>query len=158
RYNVVGYHKTGIDFVPASQSWGVISADPVAQYGERAAREMQYLPLKSRSQAFQKFFNNVHLRWALNFHEYVWATAIPMFLAWFVAILGPLCWLIPRARPCPGLAYTGLDKLIAPIVAASALLLYQDMAIAMFVQPMYRYFHLTEPLRLVIGGFGLAFA
>jgi hypothetical protein len=56
RYNTQGYIKTGLDFVPGMQSWGVNSADTAEQYGPRAEHELEYFPLKTKSQAVQIFF------------------------------------------------------------------------------------------------------
>ena len=73
------------------------------------------------------------------------------------AFLGVLCWAIPRTTFCRAIINAGVDKLLAPIVAVSALLLYEDLATSMFSQATYRYFHITEPYRLVLVGFGIAF-
>ncbi len=62
RYNAQGYIKTGMDFVPGTQSWGVRSADPVEKYGSRAVGEMKYFPLKSKSQSVQEVFEFVQNR------------------------------------------------------------------------------------------------
>ncbi len=157
RYNTQGYIKTGNDFVPGTQSWGVHSADPVAQYGTRAEREMEYFPLKTKSQIVQRLFHQIETVWILQFSKYVWITSILVIIAWVGTILGMLCWIVPRARLCGVVKSTGANKLLPPIIVASALLLYQDLATAMFSQPVYRYFHMTEPLRLVIAGFGAIF-
>ena len=158
RYNVQGYHKTGIDFVPGVQSLGVRSADWVAAYGSRAEREMAYFPLKTKSQAVQDFFHELETFWRVHFSKYVWITSAPIAIAWIGAFAGALCWIIPQTGLCQGLKRTGVDTLMGPLITASAFLLYEDLATALFSQPVYRYFHMTEPLRLVIGGFGLAFA
>ncbi len=76
---------------------------------------------------------------------------------WIGTILGMLCWAVPRNRLCEAMKNAGTDKLLPPLVVASVLLLYQDLGTAMFSQPVYRYFHMTEPLRLVIAGFGAVF-
>ena len=75
RYNVQGYIYTGNDFIPAFRSWGTyFSADTVTQYGTRAAREMEYFPLKTRSSAVQDFFFSIENLWLQNFDKYVWIT------------------------------------------------------------------------------------
>jgi hypothetical protein len=157
RYNTLGFIKTGGEFMPDSQGWGTHSEDPVTQYGSRAAREMEYFQLKTQPAAIQKFFSVVQIFFLENFHKYVWITAVPIIMAWIGAFSGALCWVVPRKRFCRVLSNNGVDKLMAPIIAASALLLYDDLATAMFSQPLYRYFHMTEPLRLVIAGFGVVF-
>jgi hypothetical protein len=139
------------------QSWGVNSADSVAQYGARAEREMEYFPLKTKSQAVQRFFHQVETLWIVHFPEYVWITSVLIVIAWIGAFLSALCWVMPRTRFCRVVKGTGVDRVMPPVIAASALLLYEDLATAMFSQPVYRYFHITEPLRLVIAGFGIVF-
>ncbi len=157
RYNVNGYGKTGNDFIPGSQGWGARSEDSVEQYGPRAVGEMKYFPLKSKSQIVQDFFHWVENRWIVHFHKYIWSTSLLIGVAWIGAVLGALSWVIPRARFCKTVKIAGIDKMMAPVIAASALMLYEDLATAMFSQPLYRYFHMTEPLRLVIVGFGAVF-
>ncbi len=158
RYNTLGFIKTGGEFPPGSAGWGVRSEDPVIQYGQRAAREMEYFPLKERSAAIQHLFASVEGRFLKYFHTYVWLTSVPIFLAWIGALLGLLCALFPRTRMCRVMTGTGALKITAPVIAATALLIYEDLATALFSQPVYRYFHMTEPWRLVIGGFGMVFA
>lgn len=157
RYNVQGYIKTGNDFVPGMQSWGVRSADPVDQYGSRAVGEMKYFPLKTQPQIVQNFFTHVQNRWVTYFPTYLWITSVLVGAAWIGVILGALCWTMPSIRLCGAIKITNATKLFPPLIVASALLLYQDLATAMFSQPVYRYFHMTEPLRLVIAGFGIVF-
>jgi hypothetical protein len=156
RYNVQGYIKTGLDFVPGMQSWGVNSADSAAQYGPRAERELQYFPLKDKAENIQIFFHRAETLWVIYFPEYVWMTSVLIIITWVGAVLGVLCWAIPNTGLCRHVRNSGIGALTAPIIAASALLLYEDLATAMFSQPVYRYFHMTEPLRLVIAGFGVA--
>jgi hypothetical protein len=157
RYNTLGYIKTGLDFVPGMHGWGVRSADSVTEYGQRAEREMEYWPLKSKPRIVQQIFIDVENFWIVHFSEYVWITSLLIVTAWIGAFLGVLCWAVPGTRFDRALVSVGVNKLIAPIIAVSALLLYEDLATAMFSQPVYRYFHMTEPLRLVIAGFGVAF-
>jgi hypothetical protein len=144
--------------MPGLQGWGVLSEDPVTQYGSRAAREMEYFPLKDQPHVVQQIFGVVGRLWLKYFQKYVWITSLLIVTAWIGAFAGALCWTAPRSSDCRTLMRTGVNKLMAPIIAASALLLYQDLATAMFSQPNHRYFHMTEPLRLVIAGFGVTFA
>jgi len=157
RYNTLGYIQTGNDFMPGSQGWGVRSEDPVTQYGLRAAHEMEYFPLKGQPHAVQWIFTAVENLWLKYFWKYIWITSLLIGAAWTGAFSGALCWAVPRTTDCRALVRAGVNKLMAPVIAASALLLYQDLATAMFSQPNHRYFHMTEPLRLVIAGFGVAF-
>jgi hypothetical protein len=146
------------DFMPGLQGWGVLSEDSVTQYGSRAAREMEYFPLKDQPHAIQQIFHQIEMLWLKYFQKYIWITSILVVTAWIGSFAGALCWAAPRSSDCRALMRTGVNKLMAPIIAASALLLYQDLATSMFSQPNHRYFHMTEPLRLVIAGFGVAFA
>lgn len=157
RYNATGYARYEIDYMPATQGWGVRSEDPVTQYGKRAEREMEYFQLKDQSQIIQRIFDAVSWRWVKYFPLYLWATAALIIAAWIGVLVAGLCWAAPRSADCQALKHTGIDKLVAPVVAASALLLYEDLATAMFSQPNHRYFHMTEPLRFIIVGFGIAF-
>jgi hypothetical protein len=158
RYNTEGYIKTGHDFMPSTQGWGMTSEDPVTQYGARAAREMEYFPLKTKGGTVEQIFYGVERRFLEYYPEYVWVTSALVITAWIGAFLGALCWVITRTRFCRGLTSAGVSKLTPLIIGASALLLYEDLATSMFTQPQYRYFHMTEPLRLMIAGFGVAFA
>jgi hypothetical protein len=144
--------------MPVTQGWGVRSEDSVTQYGSHAAREMEYFPLKDQPHAIQQIFHQIETLWLEYFQKYVWITSVLIGAAWIGALAGALCWAAPRSSDCRALMRTDVNKLMAPIIAASALLLYQDLATAMFSQPNHRYFHMTEPLRLVIAGFGVAFA
>lgn len=157
RYNTQGYLKTNNDFVPAAHSWGVYSADPVTQFSERAAREMEYFQLKTQPAVVQQIFASVERLWSQNYGLYVFVSSVLIVAAWVGVLLGALCWVIPRTRFCRAVTATGVKRLIAPILAASALVLYEDLATSVFCQPVWRYFHLTEPLRLVIAGFGAIF-
>jgi hypothetical protein len=158
RYNTLGYRYNGLGvFLPAGQGWGVRSEDSVTQYGQRAAREMEYFPLKDKPYAVQRIFTAVQKAWLKSYQSYIRITSVLIVVAWIGALLGALCWAIPRTRFCRAVVHAGVDKLMAPIVAASALLLYEDLATSMFSQATYRYFHITEPYRLVIAGFGIAF-
>jgi hypothetical protein len=157
RYSTIGWGPMGNDFIPATQGWGVRSEDPVTQYGVRAAREMEYFPLKNQPPAVQRIFAEIENLWQNYYHVYVWTTAVPIMIAWMGVFMGAACWVVPRTGFCRVLKSAGVDKLVGPIIAASALLLYEDLATAMFSQPHYRYFHITEPWRLVVAGFGVAF-
>jgi hypothetical protein len=55
------------------------------------------------------------------------------------------------------LVSAGIGKLTPPIIATSALVLYEGLVTSMFAEPSYRYFHNTELVRLVIVGFGIVF-
>jgi hypothetical protein len=157
RYNALGYIHTGNDFVPATQSWGIRSEDPVTQYGPRAAHEMEYFPLNDKPPVIRRIFAAMEYRWVIYFGDYVTITSVLIVIAWIGALLSVLCWTLPRQRFFQALTKAGFAKLTAPVIAASGLLVYQDLATSMFSQPVYRYFHMTEPLRLVIAGFGVAF-
>jgi hypothetical protein len=156
RYSTIGFSKTGNDFVPATQGWGVHSEDPVTQFGSRAAREMEYFPLKDKPYFIRRIFTIIEFVWVKYFGLYVFVTSVLITIAWIGAVLGMLCLVFPRKKFCQAPTRAGFPKLAAPVIAASGLLVYQDLATAMFSQPVYRYFHMTEPLRLVIVGFGVA--
>ena len=49
-----------------------------------------------------------------------------------------------EAEFCHKLNDAGVSKLFAPVVATSALLLYQYLAVSLFSQPVYRYFILRN--------------
>lgn len=155
RYSTRGYGSTGLEFMPATQGWGVRSEDAVTAYGPRAAREMEYFQLKTQPAFVQRLFEGVQRLWLKSYRSYVWITSGLIIVAWVGVLLGALCWAIPGMRFCRALASIGINQLAAPIIAVSALLLYEDLATAMFSQPHHRYFHITEPWRLVVAGFGL---
>ncbi len=157
RYTTIGFSKTGNDFIPASQGWGVHSEDPVTPFGEDAAREMEYFQLKSQPAAVQQLFKVVEALWLRSFDTYLWITSALILIAWIGVFLIALSWALPTSAFRWMLVDQGSDKLIAPVIAAFALLLYEDMMTSLFSQPLYRYFHMTEPWRLVIAGFGLVF-
>lgn len=157
RYNTMGYIKTGGEFPPSSQGWGVRSEDAVTQYGMRAAREMEFFQFKTMAPAIQEFVTTLEILYIENFHAYVWVTAVPMVFAWICAFCGVFCWGFPRLRLCHSLKAAECEKLMAPVIAASALLVYEDLATSLFSQPVYRYFHMTEPWRLVVAGYGLVY-
>jgi hypothetical protein len=156
RYNVEGYQYHGFDFMPATQGWGIRSEDSVTHYGQRAAREMQYFPLKDKPDSVQRIFAAVEKVWLKYYQSYIRLTSVLIVVAWLGAFVGMLCWVGPRTRSCRALASAGINRLTAPIIGASAVLLYEDLATSMFSQATYRYFHITEPYRLVIVGFGVA--
>jgi hypothetical protein len=157
RYNTLGYRYNGLGgFLPAGQGWGTRSEDSVTQYGQRAAREMEYFPLKDKPYAVQRIFTAVEKAWLKYYQSYIRITSVLMVVAWIGALLGVLCWVLPRTSVCRTLTNAGINKLTAPIIGVSALLLYEDLATSMFSLTNYRYFHMTEPYRLVIAGFGVA--
>jgi hypothetical protein len=156
RYGTQGYGWIGDTFMPALRGWGAISEDSAKGYGARADRELEYFPLKAAPLAVQRIFADVRRLWLEYYRAYVYTTAVPILIAWIANLLGAVCWLFPRTGFCRVLISAHIDKLVGPIVAVSALLLYEDLATAMFSQPYYRYFHITEPWRLVIAGLGVA--
>ncbi len=151
------FRPDDFEFMPAKHDWGTLNADSVTQYGPRATNEMKYFPLQTQPQAIQRAFAVVERLWSKNFKAYVRITSVLIGIAWIAVISSLLCWAFPRTADCRALMSTGVDKLMAPIIAASTLLLYANLSTAMFSQPNYRYFHITEPLRLVIAGFGVMF-
>lgn len=157
RYNVEGFAKSGLGFLPAEHGWGVISQDSIAHYGPRTIREVQFFPLTATPKIVQQFFASVENTWQKLFPKYVRITSVMIVLAWLGAIAHAVRWLFPRMKFGQIVERTGTAYLMGPVAAASALLLYEDLATAMFSQPVHRYFHLTEPLRVVIAGFGVAY-
>ena len=157
RYSAIGYSATGNDFIPGKPGWDTRSEDSVTIYGSRASRELEYVPLNDKPQAVRRIFTVVESLWLENFRTYVWITSVLIIIAWIGAFLGALCWAVPRTRFFRTLMNAGVDKLMAPVIAVSALVLYENLVTSMFAEPSYRYFHNTELLRLVIAGFGVAF-
>jgi hypothetical protein len=157
RYNTFGYGRMGKEFVPSAVGWGTYSEDPVTQYGSRAVKEMQYNPLKTTPSFIQKFFSNVELFHLKNYDRYISITTVLILAAWLAAGLGLLSRFFSHTKFFQPFKKMGIDKLAAPIIAVSALVIYEDLLTSLFCQPVYRYFHMTEPLRLVIVGFGVIF-
>ena len=156
RYNTLGYGHVGNEFIPASQGWGTRSEDAVTQYGARAVNEMKYFQLKTTPQFIQKMFTKVESGYHKHFDKYVWITAVLIIVAWLGASLGLISRVFSQIKFSQVLNKMNIDMLMAPIIVASALVVYEDLLTSLFCQPVYRYFHLTEPLRLVIAGCGAA--
>lgn len=157
RYNTQGYIHTGNDFVPASQGWGTRSEDPITQYGPEAVKEMAFFQLKTMPAFIQKIFSDVTYFHVMNFDKYVLITTVLMIFAWLAAGLGLFSRAFSNTTFFRRLKSIGIDKLTGPIIVVSALVVYEDVLTSVFCQPLYRYFHMTEPLRIVIAGFGVAF-
>jgi len=156
RYNTMGYIHTGMDFPPAVLGFGANSEDPVTQYGSRAVKEMQYFPLETAPRMIQKRFNKIQDYYFEYYDKYVSVTSALIIIAWLGACLGLLSQIFSNRKFFQVIKEIGINKLTAPIVIVSAWVLYEDLLTSLFCQPVYRYFHMTEPLRLVIVGLGVA--
>lgn len=157
RYNTVGYIYTGNQFIPAECSWGVYSADPVDGFGQRAVKEMQYFPLKTAPGFIQSLFAKIRIFYLTYFDRFVLISSLFIVIAWLAGLLGLLARFFPNKKFFQYLKKIGIDQLTPAIIAASALVVYEALMTSLFCQPVYRYFHLIEPLRLIVAGFGLAF-
>lgn len=157
RYNTLGYLHTGNDFMPEAYGWGTRSEDPVTQYGPRAAKEMEYFQLKATPVFIQHLFGWIRHFHLHNYDKYILITTVLIFVAWLGACLGVLSRVFSHAKFFQKMKNISMKSLIGPIIVASALVVYEDLLTSLFCQPLYRYFHMTEPLRLVIVGFGVVF-
>ena len=157
RYNTLGYGHAGYDFIPGSPSWGVRSADTVGQFGPRATKEMEYFPVKTAPIVIQVLFYGIKKAHMKSYNTYIRITSLLVIIAWLAACLGVLSHVFSHRKFFQRIKNIGTDRLIAPIIAASALVVYEGLVTSVFCQPVYRYFHLTEPLRLVVAGFGAVF-
>lgn len=158
RYNTMGYIHTGNDYVPAVLGWGTRSEDPVTQYGSRAENEMKYFPLESAPKFIQEWFRDLQLFYIIYFDQYVSITSLFMIIAWIGAGLGIISLIFPHKKFFQAIKNMGIDKMTGPILVVSAWVLYEDLLTSLFCQPVYRYFHMTEPVRMIIAGFGVAVA
>ena len=157
RYSVAGYSPTGLDFIPGMRGFGVRSEDSAAIYGPRAVRELQYFPLAVQPSVVKRAFSWVRWIWTTGYKGYVWTTSALIVLAWVGGLAGLLSLLFPRTRFGRAMAGSGVTKLTPPIVATTALLLYEVAVTSLFAEPSHRYFHNTEPVRMIIAGLGVAF-
>lgn len=157
RYNTLGYGHVGNDFVPSAYGWGTHSEDPVGMYGQRAVNEMKYNPITTTPGFIKSLFKGVEAYYQKNFQAYVRITTVFILAAWIAALLGVLSQVFTKNKFLTRLREMGLVTLTGPIIIVSALVVYEDLLTSMFCQPVYRYFHLTEPLRLVVVGLGAAF-
>lgn len=155
RYNTLGYGHTGNDFMPAVVGYGTRSEDPVSQYGVRAEKEMQYVPLTSAPRFIQRYFHKMQTAYLLHFDKYLFITNVLMIVVWSAAFLIGAAYIFSREKLLQAMNQLEFGSIIAPLIIASALLLYEDLLTSVFCQPVYRYFHLTEPLRLVVAGLGV---
>ena len=156
RYNTQGFIHTGLEYPPKDLGFGHKSEDPVTQYGERAVKEMQYFPLNSAPMFVQKRFADIQQYYFQYYDKYVSITSLLIIVAWFGAGLGLLSRVFPNKKFFLAIKNMGIDKLTGPILVVSAWVFYEDLLTSLFCQPVYRYFHMTEPVRLVIVGFGVA--
>lgn len=156
RYNAEGYIHVGNQFVPGEYGYTTHSADPVASFGLRADKEMAYNPINDMPKFIQDIFYKMKLAYMIHYDRYVSITSILMILAWFGAVLGLFAKTSTHAF-FQKAKQVGVDNLVVPVVVASALVVYEDLLTSLFCQPVYRYFHLTEPLRFVVIGFGMVF-
>lgn len=154
RYNTLGYGHVGNDFIPAVVGFGTRSEDPVTQYGVRAVNEMKYVPIESSPRMLRNIFFKIENIYHKYFSKYVWITSLLIIFAWICAAMWAVSKMFSPVKLSELLNKLNIEVLIAPIIVASALVVYESLLTSVFCQPMYRYFHLTEPLRLIIAGCG----
>jgi hypothetical protein len=155
RWSVIGFSKNGNEFVPATGTNPL--SDGSAGQPPPGIRELHYDPLHNNPVAVQRIFFGVQTFWTNHFATYVLVTSILIVIAWICALGGLVCWAFPGSSVCRTVKTSGANKLTAPIIAVSALMLYEDLITSVFGEPLYRYFHMTELYRLVIAGYGIAF-
>jgi len=156
RYNTQGYIHTGKEYPPKDLGYGNKSEDPVYQYGQRAVNEMKYFPLETAPKFIKKRFHSLESAYFNYFDQYVSITSILILIAWLGAIASLLARVFSPTNFFQIMKNTGLAKLTGPIIVVSAWVLYEDLLTSLFCQPLYRYFHMTEPVRFIIVGFGVA--
>jgi hypothetical protein len=150
RFNNRGYHRIGLQFMPAA---GGVTNPATAP--DRAVREMQYRPLSDQPPAVQTAYQRIMDFWRLHFDDFVIVTSVLMIIAWLGVLLRFSCFIVPRARLCQSLMFPGIDSIVASIIAASIFLLYNAAVTAAFAEADYRYFHFSELLRILISGFAV---
>lgn len=158
RYNTLGYGHEGNQFVPEEYGWGTHSEDPVEQYGSKAVNEMKYYPLDTAPRLVKHAFHNIAQSYKKYFDHYLHLTSLFIVIAWFAVCFNVLARFMPHKKFLQVVRQIGTDKLMIPTILASALFVYESLLTSLFCQPVYRYFHLTEPLRLVVTGCGILFA
>lgn len=155
RYSTVGLSRQGLQFVPGEHAWSTHSTDAVfvnELYGERAARELEFHQLKSFPDFVAVGFNQVGELHRKTFRQYVYATSVVMFVGW--VILLSFLYRYFTGRLSSGVFSRDVaQKSCWALTAITLVMLYENTIIALFVQPHFRYFHMSEPVRWLVIGF-----
>jgi hypothetical protein len=122
----------------------------------QAQREVAFAPLSVARGRILIIFNWIASYWVDYYRTMVSVTSGLMTAAWLgVALYSASLFgrRTPRKRALIGmLAENGL---IACIIAASALLMYNIVITSAFADPDFRYHHFIVPLRILLSGYGL---
>lgn len=153
RYNLNPFGPIGNIFPPGVGGTG---AEGTTRISARAQREVAFVPLSIAPARIRDAFEKIAVVWHDNYQAMVKITLALMAVSWLGAVLSfaSLFRRAPSRVSALGGALTG-DGLVACIVAASVLLMYNIGVTAAFAEPDYRYHHFIVLLRILISGYGL---
>lgn len=147
RYNVNPFSPVGLNFMPA-----VSGIDHPLSIGSRERSELGDISRKELPGWVLSWFDAIKDSWQAHFGYFVLCTSILIVIAWALVAVRLLLLALPKGRLNRAFATPATNATVACTIAASMFLFYNALVTAAFVDPDYRYFHFTEPLRIVIAG------
>jgi hypothetical protein len=153
RYNLMPFGAIGLTFPPADSA---IGTEGTAGIRAQAQREVAFVPLSVAPAPFRDAFEAISDLWRENYQSMVNVTLTLMAAAWLGVMLS-FAHLIGRKSSRASVLTGSLaaNNLVACIIAASVLLMYNIGVTAAFADPDYRYHHFIVLLRILISGYGL---
>lgn len=153
RFNLNPFGPLGNVFPPGA---GGVGAEGTAGVPAQAQREVAFVPLSVAPASVRNAFEKIAVVWRDNYQAMVKATLALMAVAWLGAVLSFASLFRRASSRVSALSGALADNgLVACIVAASVLLMYNIGVTAAFAEPDYRYHNFIVLLRILISGYGL---
>lgn len=153
RYNLQPFGRVGLSFPPLDHSIGTEGTGGIRA---QAQREVAFAPLSVAPARIPIILNRIAPYWLYYYQTIVSVTLGLMTAAWLGLALYSASLFgrsTPRRRALSGLLAE--NGLVACIIAASALLMYNIVITSAFADPDFRYHHFIVPLRIFLSGYGL---
>jgi len=157
RYSKAGFIRQGLEFVGSAYTFRAYSTDSVDHIGENAVREQELHQFRTISPKIQSFFISAKEWHVRNFRLYVYLSSIFIIIGWILCLM-LLILKIFRSSFWENKFYEHekIKNICLSIFFSSIILLYENIMTALFSQPHFRYFHITEAWRFAIIGFSIA--
>lgn len=150
RYSKDGFIRQGVEFMGSQYGWGVYSADTVDHISENSLREHEFHQFKVLPLVIKDLFLSIKKISDKHFRTYVYITSAIILSGWIIIIFLLLLKFLKYRNST--LNYDRIYLISTSIVIVSVVLIYENTMTALFSQPHFRYFHITESWRFIIVG------
>lgn len=151
RYTKGQWVRQGLPFVAGERGWGLYSVDSAAAIGEAAERELELNTYALAPKLGQDLLDRLRGLRYKTFWPYVNLTSVVIVFSWLLLLVNAIRFVWRRPMTTWYKCADGvLKKLNISIALVSVIYLLDNVMVALFVQPHFRYFHMTEVIRFML--------